>query len=167
MLEIDLPPDRKPSCALRDHRANTFVPYHYVPGSSWPEAAAGRPAPVPTARLRSDAAALDKELTRLEDTDAIENLQNAYGFYRDKWQWDDAAQLFAANGTREVAQRGVYVSREHVRRSFDIDGPANLRRGEVAEHFLYQHVIHVSDDGKTAQARVRSAYAGRHLRKAR
>jgi hypothetical protein len=153
--EIDLPPDRKPSARYEIYPGYTFVPYHYAPGSSWPEAAAARLEPVPTAQLRFEAAALDKELTRLEDTDAIENLQNAYGFYRDKWQWDDAAKLFAANGVREVAQRGVYVSREHVRRSFDIDGPAGLRQGEVAEHFLYQHVIHVSDDGKTARARVR------------
>ncbi|HWW81891.1 MAG TPA: nuclear transport factor 2 family protein [Steroidobacteraceae bacterium] len=153
--EVDLPPDRKPSARYEIYPGYTLVPYHYAPGSRWPEAAAGHPEPVPTAQLRSEAAALDKELTRLEDTDAIENLQNAYGFYRDKWQWDEAAKLFAANGTREVAQRGVYVSREHVRRSFDVDGPAGLRQGEVAEHFLYQHVIHVSDDGKTARARVR------------
>jgi len=153
--EVDLPPDRKPSARYEIYPGYTFVPYHYAPGSSWPEVAAARLEPVPTAQLGSEAVALDKELTRLEDTDAIENLQNAYGFYRDKWQWDDAAKLFAANGMREVAQRGVYVSREHVRRSFDIDGPSGLRQGEVAEHFLYQHVIHVSDDGKTARARVR------------
>jgi ketosteroid isomerase-like protein len=153
--EVDLPPDRKPSARYEIYPGNTFVPYHYTAGSSWPLPSEARLEPVPTARLKSEAAALDGELTRLEDVDAIERLQNAYGSYRDKWQWDDAAKLFAPNGTREVAQRGVYVGREHVRRSFDIDGPAGLRQGEVAEHFLYQHVIHVSDDGKTAHARVR------------
>jgi ketosteroid isomerase-like protein len=153
--EVDLPPDRKPSARYEIYPGDTFVPYHYKPGNSWPEPALPGLQPVPNAQLNSEAAVLDKELTRLEDTDAIENLQNAYGFYRDKWQWDDAAKLFAANGKREVAQRGVYVGRQHVRRSFDIDGPAGLRQGEVAEHFLYQHVIHVSDDGKTAHARLR------------
>ena len=58
-------------------------------------------------------------------------------------------------GRARSAQRGVYVGREHVRRSFDIDGPAGLHQGEVAEHFLYQHVIHVSEDGRSAKARVR------------
>ena len=153
--EVDLPPDRKPSARYEIYPGNTFVPFHYKPGSSWPEPASARLQPVAIAQLRSGAAALDKELTRLEDADAIEKLQNAYGFYRDKWQWDDAAKLFATNGTREVAQRGVYIGHEHVRRSFDIDGPAGLHQGEVAEHFLYQHVIHVSADGRTARARVR------------
>ena len=153
--EVDLPPDRKPSARYEIYPGNTFVPYHYEPGNSWPPPAASRLEPVSNTQLASEAAALDEDLTRLEDTDAIENLQNAYGFYRDKWQWDDAAKLFASNGTRETAQRGVYVGREHVRRSFEIGGPAGLHQGEVAEHFLYQHVIHVSDDGRTAHARVR------------
>jgi ketosteroid isomerase-like protein len=153
--EVDLPPDRKPSARYEIYPGNTFVPYHYKPGNTWPEPATTRFAPVPTAQMKSESATLDKELTRLEDTDAIENLQNAYGFYRDKWQWDDAAKLFTANGTRELAQRGVYVSRDHVRHSFDLEGPAGLHQGEVNEHFLYQHVIHVSEDGKTAHARVR------------
>lgn len=158
--EVDLPPDRKPSARYEIYPGNTFVPYHYARGSRWPEPAAGALEPVPAGQLKSEAAALDNELTHLEDTDAIENLQNAYGFYRDKWQWDDAAKLFAANGTREVAQRGVYVGRDHVRHSFDIDGPAGLHQGEVAEHFLYQHVIHVAEDGKTARARVRELTFG-------
>jgi ketosteroid isomerase-like protein len=159
--EVDLPPDRKPSARYEIYPGYTFVPYHYKAGSSWPEPAVSPVAPIPSQQLKSEAAALDKELTRLEDTDAIENLQNAYGFYRDKWQWDDAAKLFSANGTREIAQQGVYAGREHVRRSFDTAGPAGLRQGEVAEHFLYQHVIHVSDDGRTARARVRElTFAG-------
>lgn len=152
--EIDMPPDRKPAARYEIYPGNTFVPYHYTRGNRWPEPVAGLE-PVPDAQLKSEAVTLDNELTLLEDTDAIENLQNAYGFYRDKWQWDDAAKLFADNGTREIAQRGVYVGRKQVRHSFDIDGPAGLRQGEVAEHFLYQHVIHVADDGKTARARVR------------
>jgi ketosteroid isomerase-like protein len=148
--EVDLPPDRKPSARYEIYPGNTFVPYHYQRGDSWP--------PTPTGAAVAN---LDKELTRLEDVDAIENLQNAYGYYRDKWQWDDAAKLFTVRGTREVAQRGVYVGREHVRHSFDIEGPAGIKQGEVAEHFLYQHVIHVSDDGKTAAARVRElTFAG-------
>jgi ketosteroid isomerase-like protein len=159
--EIDLPPDRKPSARYEIYPGNTFVPYHYAAGSTWPAPPETPLEPVPAAQLKSEAVALDRAITRLEDTDAIENLQNAYGFYRDKWQWDDAAKLFSADGTREIAQRCVYVGRSHVRHSFDIDGPAGLRQGQVAEHFLYQHVIHVSDDGRSARARVRElTFAG-------
>jgi ketosteroid isomerase-like protein len=153
--EVDLPPDRKPTARYEIYPGNTFVPYHYARNSVWPAPAPSRVEPVARAEQQSAAAALERQLKRLEDADAVENLQNAYGAYRDKWQWDDAAKLFAADGTREVAQRGVYAGRDHVRRSFDIDGPQGLRQGEVAEHFLYQHVIHVAEDGKTARARVR------------
>ncbi len=153
--EVDMPPDRKPSARYETYPGNTFVPYHYANPGSGPLPLPPAVEPVPTAALAAEAARLEKQLQRLEDVNALENLQNAYGFYRDKWQWDDAAKLFAVNGTREVAQRGVYIGRDRVRRSFDLDGPSGLRQGEVAEHFLYQHVIHVADDGKTAQARVR------------
>ena len=153
--EVDLPPDRKPSARYEIYPGNTFVPYHYDNPGTAPLPSPPPIAPVSAGALKTEAARLDKELQHLEDIDAIENLQNIYGFYRDKWQWDDAARLFAKNGTREIAQRGVYVGRNSVRRSFDIDGPAGLHQGEVAEHFLYQHVIHIAPDGLTARARVR------------
>jgi ketosteroid isomerase-like protein len=153
--EVAMPPDRKPTARYEIYPGYTFVPYHYANPGTGPLPAVPTVEPVPAKAMGAEAARLDQALTRLEDVDAIENLQNAYGFYRDKWQWDDAAKLFAANGTREIAQRGVYVGRDHVRRSFELDGPAGLRQGEVAEHFLYQHAIHVADDGKSARARVR------------
>jgi len=153
--EVDLPPDRKPSARYEIYPGNTFVPYHYANPGTAPVPALPAVTPVAVAAQKAEAARLDQDLVRLEDVDAIENLQNAYGFYRDKWQWDDAAKLFARTGTREIAQRGVYVGRDSVRRSFNIDGPMGLHQGEAAEHFLYQHVIHVSPDGRTAQARVR------------
>ena len=153
--EVDLPPDRKPSARYEIYPGYTFVPYHYANPGTAPLPVLPPVAPIPAAAQKFTAAQLDTELQGLEDVDAIENLQNAYGYYRDRWQWDDAARLFARNGTREVAQRGVYVGRDSVRRSFDIDGPAGVHQGEVAEHFLYQHVIHVAPDGRTAKARVR------------
>jgi hypothetical protein len=153
--EVILPPDRPPSARYEIYPGYTAVPFHYPNPGSAPVAAAVPVQPVAASAVKATAAQLDRDLTRLEDVDAIENLQNAYGFYRQKWQWDDAARLFAKDGTREIAQRGVYVGRDSVRRSFELDGPAGVRQGEVAEHFLYQHVIHVADDGRTAKARVR------------
>ena len=43
--EVDLPPDRKPSARYEIYPGNTFVPYHYARGSSWPEPAAAALAP--------------------------------------------------------------------------------------------------------------------------
>lgn len=165
--EVDLPPDRKPSARYEIYPGKTLVPAHYADAGSGPLASLPPVGPVPATSIKAVASSLDKELQGLEDVDAIENLQNAYGFYRNKWQWDDAAKLFAANGTREIAQRGVYVGRDHVRRSFELEGPAGLHQGEVAEHFLYQHVIHVDEDGRTARARVRElTFAGGYGKKA-
>jgi ketosteroid isomerase-like protein len=153
--EVDMPPDKKPSGRYEIYPGNTFVPYHYENAGTASAPAPVRVDPVPASAIKAESVRLDNDLARLEDVDAIENLQNAYGFYRDKWQWDDAGRLFAKSGTREIAQRGVYVGHDSVRRSFELEGPAGLRQGEVAEHFLYQHVIHVAADGRTAKARVR------------
>ncbi len=54
------------------------------------------------ASLSARAAALERDITLLEDENAIEKLQRVYGFYSDKQMWTQAADLFAANGTIEV-----------------------------------------------------------------
>ncbi|MEY4761906.1 MAG: hypothetical protein RLZZ200_1762 [Pseudomonadota bacterium] len=159
--EVDMPPDRKPSGRYEIYPGNTFVPYHYANPVSGARAALPAVTAVAKREVGAERSRLEREITRLEDVDSIENLQNAYGFYREKWQWDDAANLFAADGTREIAQRGVYVGKDSVRRSFNVEGPAGVRQGEVAQHYLYQHVIHVDDDGRGAKARVRElTFAG-------
>jgi hypothetical protein len=105
---------------------------------------------------KAELTTLSKRLMRLQDTQAVENLQNAYGFYLDKWQWDAATALFAQQGTLELAQRGVYVGKARIRASLeDAFGPQGLHQGEVSDHAFYQPVIHIADDGQTAKARVR------------
>ena len=159
--ELDMPPDRKPTGRYEIYPGNTFVPYHYANPVSGARPSLPSVVAVPKREAGAERARLDNQITRLEDVDSIENLQNAYGFYREKWQWDDAANLFAASGTRETAQRGVYVGRDSVRRSFDVEGPAGVRQGQIAQHYLYQHVIHVGDDGHSAKARLRElTFAG-------
>ena len=68
-------------------------------------------------------------MTRLEDEDAIENLQRAYGFYIDKAQWKDAADLFADDGTLELGGAGVYVGKEHIQQYIARRSPEGLVRG--------------------------------------
>jgi hypothetical protein len=103
----------------------------------------------PDARL----AAYRERVERLEDADAIETLQATYGYYFDKGLWDDAADLFAADGTFEYGQMGVYVGREHVRRAMLLFGPEGLGRGYLNNHMLLQPIISVAPDGRTATAR--------------
>jgi hypothetical protein len=103
----------------------------------------------PEARL----AAYRERVERLEDADAIETLQASWGYYFDKGLWDDAADLFAADGTFEYGQRGVYVGPAHIRRALLLFGPLGLATGRLNNHMQLQPVITVAPGGKTATAR--------------
>ena len=158
--EKALPPDRPPSVTYDMYPGTLTAPLHYenpVTGQPVYPAAVAPPAvstdPKQQTAMLTD---LSHRLMQLEDARAVENLQNAYGFYLNKWQWDQAAALFADNGTLEWASRGVYQGRAHIRASFeDSAGPQGLHQGEVNDRFFYQPVIHVAADGRSAKARVR------------
>jgi hypothetical protein len=114
---------------------------------AWPVAAQAQQ----TAEARL--AAYRERVERLEDEDAIETLQATYGYYFDKGLWSDVADLFAAEGTFEYGQRGVYVGKEHVRRAMLLFGPEGLARGYLNNHMQLQSIITVAPDGRTATAR--------------
>jgi hypothetical protein len=57
----------------------------------------------------------ETDVARFKDYHSIENLESAYGYYLDKSMWDGLADLFAVNGTMELAQRGVYKGAASVR----------------------------------------------------
>ncbi|HVY63638.1 MAG TPA: nuclear transport factor 2 family protein, partial [Gammaproteobacteria bacterium] len=98
----------------------------------------------------------EQKVARVKDVHEIDNLVSAYGYYLDKNLWNDLANLFAAGGSIELAQRGSYIGRERVRaflfNVFGKEGPAENRLGN---HIQYQAVIHVADDGRTAKVRSR------------
>lgn len=85
---------------------------------------------------------------------AIGNLQRAYGYYVDKGLWDDAADLFAQDGTLEIAGRGVYRGQDRVRQylhALPAYGP-----GVLFNHMQLQPVIHVDLEAGTARGRWRT-----------
>jgi hypothetical protein len=98
-------------------------------------------------------AAYRHRVALLEDQDAIENLQATYGYYFDKGLWDQAADLFAADGSFEYGQRGVYIGVPHIRRAMLLFGPQGLAAGHLNNHMQLQAVITVADDGLSARAR--------------
>lgn len=151
--EKTLPPDRPPTLVYDMYPGTITAPKHYEnPVTGHPVYPPSKAAPPPaTATL----AELATRLERLDDARAIEYLQNAYSYYIDRWQWDDAADLFANDGSIELAQRGVYVGKPRVRQFLGIFGPQGLHQGEVFDHALYQPVVHVAPDGLSAGARVR------------
>ena len=104
--------------------------------------------------LRAELAELKTKVQQAEDYQAICNLQAAYGYYVDKGKWDEAAALFAEDGTLELAGRGVYLGRERVRAYLHHLPPYG--RGVLYNHMQLQPVIHVDDPAGTAAGRWRS-----------
>jgi hypothetical protein len=98
-------------------------------------------------------AAYRERVARLEDQDAVENLQATFGFYFDKGLWGDAADLFARNGSFEYGLSGVYVGQERIRRAMLLFGPEGLAQGYLNNHMQLQPVIIVASDGRTATGR--------------
>jgi hypothetical protein len=147
----DFPPDRPPSESYKPFPAAYLPPYHYenpVTGKSSAPAAL----PISDASL----AKWDREVARLEAHDAIENLQGIYGYYFDKSQWDQIADLFTHDATYEVGQRGIYRGKKRIREALELNGPQGPQPGVLNNELQLQPLIHVSADGKTAKARWRT-----------
>ncbi len=108
------------------------------------------------AELQKAAADLRRRISRLEDVNAVERLVSIYGYYLDKQQWNDLANLFAADSTMEISLRGVYVGRQSIRRALELFGPQNIEPGHLHNHIQLQPVIHVSADGTRAWSRSRA-----------
>ena len=104
--------------------------------------------------LRSEIAALGKRLTQLRDVSDLEKLQRAYGYYVDKQQWYDVADLFTADGTLEIGGRGRFLGRDRVFEYLQTGlGPIGPTTGVMHDHQQFQGIVTVSDDGKTAEGR--------------
>jgi hypothetical protein len=108
--------------------------------------------------LETRVAALERRKARVEDANAIERLQHAYGYYVDRSLWDEVASLFADDGTIEIGLDGVYVGKERVREYLHAlgGGRQGLVDGELNEHLQVMPVITVAADGQTAKARWRA-----------
>ncbi|HET8697601.1 MAG TPA: nuclear transport factor 2 family protein [Gammaproteobacteria bacterium] len=115
------------------------------------------PTPVPAdaapADLGARVADLGRRAARLADETAVTNLQHAYGYYVDRKRWDDVADLFAADATLELGNRGVYAGRPSIRRALEQFGPQGLKPGELNDHLQLQTLVTVAPDGAAAQAR--------------
>ena len=94
-----------------------------------------------------------ERVERLEDQDAIENLQAYFGYYFDKGLWNEVADLFSANGSFEYGQRGVYIGQDRIRRALLLFGPEGLGEGYLNNHMQLQSIVTVAPDGRTATGR--------------
>lgn len=170
-----LPPDSPPTERYETWPSVYIPPYHYrkspaasvdvgppspagveVAAGSASTAAQGASGDPAVAELQKSAQELERRIGRLEDVNAVERLVGIYGYYLDKQQWNDFANLFAANGTMEISLRGVYVGRPSIRRALLLFGPQNIEPAHLHDHIQLQPVIHVSADGTRAWSRSRA-----------
>jgi hypothetical protein len=102
------PPDQEQGIACEGFPAACIAPFAYNPANPTGARAWIITAQPAAAATRIDAATvgeLARRAARLTDETEIENLQRIYGFYYDRAQWDQMADLFADNGTIELAQQ--------------------------------------------------------------
>jgi ketosteroid isomerase-like protein len=127
-----------------------FVPYHYTPDG------AGTPVPLDPKPRKAAVVALPSLAARaraLADEGNVQNLQAAYGFYMDRKQWDDVADLFAPDGVIEIGGEGAYAGRASIRKGLDRFGAAGLQTGQLFDHMQLMPVVDVAPDGRSAQLR--------------
>ena len=113
------------------------------------------PAAAQTAEERLDA--LEARIERLEDMNAIEDLQRTYGYFVDKSQWVPLSELFAEDATLEIGGKGIFLGRERVleymQTAFGKDG---AKEGILANHMQFQPIADISADGRTGWVRARA-----------
>jgi hypothetical protein len=106
------------------------------------------------AALKDQVAALQQQTQAANDYVAVVNLQAAYGYYVDKAQWDDVADLFSKDATIEIAGRGLFRGQDRLRDYFHHLGP--LSYGKLFNHMQLQPVVDIAPDGLSAKGRWRS-----------
>ena len=153
-----LPPDQGPSVHYENYPAVYVVPFHYenpVTGDNSIDVEV-QPLDSDQTVITDTLNDLEKRVGILKDEDDIERLHVAYGYYLARNQWDELTGIFARDGTIEIAQRGIYVGQEGVRRNLNLYGVQGELPGQLHNHMQYQPVIHVNEDGMSGNMRSRA-----------
>ena len=107
-----------------------------------------------TAALQTQVAQLAHQIRDANDYAAINNLEDAYGYYVDKTKWEQVTDLFTDDATLEIGLRGVYKGKARVLAYMRHLG--NLDYGTVFNHSQLQPVVHIDPDGLHAHGRFRA-----------
>ena len=152
-----IPPEGPPTIKYESLPEVFVPPFHYKHPVTGGETVAQPEIDVSQAPagVRPALARLANTVARLEDANAIENLQRAYGFYVDKAMWKETADLFADDATLEIGGRGVFVGKARILQYVTWLAPEGLTYGKVQNHLQLQPIVTVAPDGKTAKGRWR------------
>lgn len=106
--------------------------------------------------LEAAVAAAEREVERLRDVHELQNVSTAYGHYVDQSMHDDVADLFAADSVVEILGRGVFIGQDRVREYMHNLGALGPQDGLLFNHMHLQPIVHVADDGESANVRSRA-----------
>ena len=126
------------------------VPHHFTPTT------AGIPVIWPTDEAPATTATVEElatRINRLNDEDAVRNLQHTYGYYVDRRMWTDAVDLFTADATYAIDNVGTYSGPAGVRQALERMGPENLVQGILNDHPLWDTIVDVNPNGLEATTR--------------
>jgi len=126
------------------------VPMHFTADE------AGVPIPAPAGDPPPSGATpgeLAERIGRLNDEDAVRNLQNAYGYYVDRMMWTDVADLCTEDAEVTITGVGEFTGRAGVREAMELMGPEGLPYGRLNEHMIFDLVVEVLPGGREALAR--------------
>jgi hypothetical protein len=164
----EFPPDRKPTQSYQSYPALSYVGFHYAnPVTGKPvrygPGSVTRVPLVKESKQPDGSGSADASLADVQQAldnaiayDAVENLMSSYGYYIDESAWDNMADTYGSTGSKEITGAGVYVGPDRIRKVLNLRGPRNGRSANFYTiHQLLQPVIHISEDGKSARARVR------------
>ncbi|MEJ0036114.1 MAG: nuclear transport factor 2 family protein [Gammaproteobacteria bacterium] len=163
----EFPPDRKPTQSYRSYPELSYVAFHYANPVTGKPVRYGSGAVTRVSLVKDSKQAAGgnadvnlAEVARNLDSaigyDAVENLMSSYGYYIDESAWDNMADTYGSTGSKEITGAGVYVGPDRIRKVLNLRGPRNGRSANFYTiHQLLQPVIHISEDGKSARARVR------------
>ena len=110
--------------------------------------------PLPVLETRVER--LQAHIERIESVRAIKRVQSAYGHYVELGLWNDFADLFTENAVTNY-QQGVR-GKDAIRQLFFGQvgqGRLGLAEGRIYPHILFQPVITLAPDGRTAKGRWR------------
>ncbi|MBO9602690.1 MAG: nuclear transport factor 2 family protein [Novosphingobium sp.] len=114
-------------------------------------------APVSAETASAKLDALDGRITRLEDLNQIERVQRTYGYFVDKSQWTQLAELFTDDATLEIGGKGIFTGKKRVLEYMQtVFGPDGAKEGMLANHMQFEPVPDVAPDGKTGWVRSRA-----------
>jgi hypothetical protein len=150
-----LKPDAPPSVTYQSWPGVFAPPFHFRQGSRSTVSPFAAPAPLAVTGAARRLPQLAQRAALLKDQYEIENLQRIYGFYIDKGQWDEAADLFSADARFEVVGRGTWLGPRRIREYLHAIGPAGPAPGRLFDNMQLQPIVTVAPDRRTAQGRWR------------